>query len=118
MYRLSIIIEDVFKKYLPVAESLGISLNLDFPDSTKRIESPSKVREPLDSHVEGAIRRASVAKTTKNKGEVKIVVKDGGIEILDNGTVLSAGALAVLNKPEHVVAKSRVGFGTSIFIKF
>ena len=110
MYRLSVIIEDVFKKYLPIAESLGVTFNLDFPDPTKRIAKPSRVKEPLDKHVSAALKRT--------KGEVKILVKKDGIEIVDNGTVLSPMSLAPINKPDHITAKSRVGFGTSVFIKF
>lgn len=110
MYRLSIIIEDVFRKYLPIAEKLGVTFDIDFPDPTKRISSPSRVKEPLDKHVSSALKRT--------KGAVKVLVKQDGIEILDNGTVLSPVSLALINKPDHIIAKSRVGFGTSVFIKF
>lgn len=110
MYRLSAIIEDIYKKYLPVAENLGVILNLDFPNPTKRIPEPSKVREPLEIHVSSALKRT--------KGEVRISVGKNGIEIFDNGTTLSPTALALFNKPDHIEAKSRVGFGTKVFIKF
>lgn len=119
MYRLSIIIEEVFRKYLPFAEKVGVALNLDFPDPTKRIKEPSKVRGHLDEHVESAIKRtASRGASSKLKGEVSILVRKDHIEVRDTGTVLSPAALALINKPEHIEAKSRVGFGTSVLIRF
>ena len=110
MYRLSVIVEEVFRKYLPVAQKVGVPLDLDFPDPTKKIEKPSRVREPLEEHLSSAIRR------TKN--HVKVLVKKDGITIFDDGSVLSPAVLSALNKPEHIEAQSRVGFGTSVFIRF
>ena len=51
MYRLSLVINEIYNKYLPEAMKAGISFNLDFPDTTLRIKSPSRVKKSLDEHV-------------------------------------------------------------------
>lgn len=110
MYRLSVIIEEVFRKYLPLAEKRKVALNLDFPDVTKRIERPSRVRGPLDALVGAALRRA--------KKSVSIVVEKSGVRIVDDGEALTPAELAEIREPDHIAAKSRVGFGTEVLVKF
>lgn len=110
MYRLSTIIEEVFKKYLGVAEKQGVMLNLDFPDATKRIERPSRVRGPLDRYVGEALERA--------KRNVSIIVKRNGVVVTDDGRALTPSELSEIREPEHIEAKSRVGFGTEVLIRF
>ena len=110
MYRLSAIIEEVFKTYLPVAEKRKVALNLDFPDPTKRIDSPSKVKVPLETELEAAILRA--------RKEVSLLVRKNYVMIKDDGEVLSSAQLEKITTLENVEAKTRVGFGTEVKIKF
>ena len=110
MYRLSVIIEEVFRKYLKEAEKRRVMLNLDFPDVTKRVDRPSRVRGPLDRLVGEALARA--------KRNVSIVVRKDGILVTDDGRVLTPAELAELREPDHIAAKSRVGFGTEVLIRY
>ena len=110
MYRLSLIINDIYLKYLPLAEKAGIILNLDFPDPTAKTDKAEKVRQELDKSMKSALDRTL-------KGEIKIEVGKGYIAVTDSGTVLSKTACAALTS-EHVVVKSRVGFGTTATIRF
>lgn len=110
MYRLSIIINDIYLKYLPLAEKAGIQLNLDFPDPTVKTEKADKVKKELDKSVKSALTRTL-------KGEIKIEVGKGRIAVTDTGTTLSKAACAALSS-EHVEVKSKVGFGTTVTILF
>ena len=110
MYRLSIIIDEIYLKYLPLAEKMGITLNLDFPDPTVKVDKADNVRKELDRSVKSALGRTI-------KGEIKIEVKKGKITVTDGGTTLSKEACAMLSG-EHVTVKSKVGFGTTAVISF
>lgn len=111
MYRLSLIINEVYNKYLPLATKAGIQLNLDFPDPTQKVKNPEKVKKDLEKHVDSALKRTL-------KGEVSIGVFKDRIEIKDSGTVLSEPAKTLLEMNEHIKVSSRVGFGTKVTIKF
>ncbi len=110
MYRLSAVIEEIFGKYLAFAEMRGITFDLDFPDTTKRISEPSRIKESLEKHLSFAIKRG--------KNQVRVVVRKDGIEIFDDGAVLSPSDLKLIKKAGLVEAKSRLGFGTVVFLKF
>ena len=120
MYRLSLVINEIYNKYLPEAIKAGVTFNLDFPDPTIRVESPSKVKKHLDEHVPKAILRVSNAADTrgiKKKGEVRISVSSLGVELRDTGTTLSPEMVKLLSS-KRVEVKSRVGFGTRIMFYF
>lgn len=108
MYRLSFVIDEIYNKYLPLAEKAGISLNLDFPDPTIKIKEPSKIKAHLDKHVGAAFNRTI-------KSELSIHVARGKIIIKDDGTVLSKPMIALLSS-DRVSVKSKVGFGTTVTI--
>lgn len=108
MYRLSFVISEIYNKYLPLAEKAGISLNLDFPDTTQKIKEPSRVKKHLDDSMDSALKRTI-------KGEIKIEVKKNHIIVRDTGTVLSK-PMCELISGEHVKVVSRVGFGTTVTI--
>lgn len=110
MYRLSLIINEIYNKYLPLAEKAGITLNLDFPDPTAKISEPEKIKNKLDKHMGSALGRTV-------KGEIAISVHRDKIVITDTGTVLSKPMIAMLSS-EKVTVKSRVGFGTTVTIEF
>lgn len=110
MFRLSIVINEIYLKYLPLAEKMGITLNLDFPDPTIKIDKTENVRKELDKSVKSALGRTI-------RGEIKIEVKKGKIIVTDSGTTLSKEACAALSS-KHVIIKSRVGFGTTATISF
>lgn len=108
MYRLSLIISEIYNKYLPLAEKNGIQLNLDFADTTQEITDPETISKELNDHLSSALQRT-------DQGEVKIAVDKQHITITDTGTVLSKPICALLSKG-IVTVKSRVGFGTSVIL--
>lgn len=111
MYRISAIIEDAFREYLPLAEKRRVGFDIDFPDPTIRVERPSLVRGPLNEQLPLAIKRA--------QRRVSLAVTKAGIVIRDDGVALSpAAARELAGELENVTAKSRVGFGTEVRIKF
>ncbi len=109
MYRLSLVISEVYNKYLPLAEKAGITLNLDFPDTTQEVKDPEKLKNELDKQLESALGRSI-------KGEITIEVKKGQIVIRDTGTVLSKPMCEILENSERITVTSRVGFGTKVVI--
>lgn len=109
MYRLSFVINEIYNKYLPLAEQAGITLNLDFPDTTQKVKEPSKIKADLDKHLDLATKRAI-------KGEISVNVHKDKIVLRDTGTVLSAPACAMLSGG-RVKVTSRVGFGTTVTIE-
>lgn len=110
MYRLSIIINEIYAKYLPVACKAGIVFNLDFPDITLRTDDEDRVKKDVEKTVKKALEKSI-------KGEITIAVRKGKIIISDTGTVLSKAACALFSG-EHIAIKSRVGFGTEVTISF
>lgn len=110
MYRISAIIEDAFREFLPLAEKRRIGFDIDFPDPTIRISRPSIVRTPLFKQLPLAIERA--------QKHVSFAVKKSEIIIRDDGIALTPAATKELSSNENVTVKSRVGFGTEVRIKF
>ncbi len=108
MYRLSLIISEIYNKYLPLAEKDGIILNLDFSDTTKEISNPDRVKQFLDQQLESTLKRS-------DRGEVTIGVSQDSITITDTATTLSCAACALLSN-RFIDVTSRVGFGTTIRI--
>lgn len=108
MYRLSLIISEIYNKYLPLAEKDGIILNLDFSDTTKEISDPDRVKQFLDEHLASTLKRS-------DKGEITIGVDKEAITITDSATTLSHAACALLSN-RFIDVTSRVGFGTTIRI--
>lgn len=110
MYRLSLIISEIYNKYLPLAEKDGIILNLDFSDTTKEISNPDQIKSFLDEHLESTLKRS-------DRGEVTISVDKEAIIIADSATTLSHAACALLSN-RFIDVTSRVGFGTTVRIFF
>lgn len=110
MYRLSLIISEIYNKYLPLAEKDGIILNLDFSDATKEIADPERVKKFLDEHLSSTLQRS-------DKGEVTIGVDKSAITITDSATTLSHAACALLSN-RYIDVTSHVGFGTTVKIFF
>lgn len=110
MYRLSLIIDEIYLKYLPLAKRAGLTLNLDFPDPTLKIAQGEKVKKGLEKSLKTMLKKSF-------KGEITIRVTQDGIEIEDSGTVLSKTACLLLSN-DFLTVKSKVGFGTTVVIKF
>ena len=110
MYRLSIIINKIYLKYLPLASKAGLTLNLDFPDTTLTVEDGEKIKKDVEKTVSSAVSKSI-------KGEITIAVSKGKVVITDTGTVLSKTMIKMLTN-DHIDIKSRVGFGTVVTIKF
>ena len=112
MERLSDTINEIYRKYLPIVQKHGITLNLDFPDTTITIHEKSekeRLKKALDRTLKSATSR------TKS-GCITISVRPGKIIVSDSGTILSKSACDLLSG-EHIEVKSRVGFGTTVTIK-
>ena len=109
MYRLSLIISEVFNKYLPLADQAKVQLNLDFSDTTQQVAHPEAVKHDLDQQLSSALQHTV-------GGEISVAVTDRAITITDVATVLSPAACALLSN-RRVTVKSRTGFGTTITIQ-
>lgn len=108
MFRLSLIIGEIYNKYLPLAEKGKIQLNLDFSDTTKEVPNPDQIRQDIEQALDSAFQRT-------DHGEISVRVNNSEITITDSGTVLSKTACALLSG-ERVQVKSRIGFGTTVRI--
>lgn len=105
MYRLSLVIIEIYNKYLPLAEKGNIRLNLDFSDTTKTVDEPEAIKADLEKHLSSALSRS-------DRGEISISVEQDAIVVTDSGTILSKPICALLSKG-RVSVTSRVGFGTT-----
>ena len=112
MYRLSIIVNEVFQKYLPMAEKAGVRLDLDFRDPKAEAGEIEAIRADLEKNLKNAVER-----NEKLKGQVTLTVDKEKIQIKDSGTVLLKVACGLLSKG-RVEVKSRVGFGTTVTIHY
>ena len=108
MSRISIIISEIYTKYLPLAEKASIQLNLDITNPNQEVPNPESIKIELEEHLKSALKRTP-------SGEIKIKAHKGQIIFQDSGTTLSPTACALLTRG-RVKAKSRVGFGTTISI--
>lgn len=108
MYRLSLIISEVYNKYLPLAEKGRVALNLDFSDTTKTVDDPEAIKADLEKHLSSALDHSI-------SGEVSIAVESDAIIITDSGTTLSKPLCLLLSRG-RVNVTSRVGFGTTVRI--
>ena len=113
MIRLSIIINEIYLKYLPLAEKMGITLNLDFSDSTVETKDAERVKKDLEKTLRKAVTKAN----RSPKNQIKIYVNGRQIIIEDENTVLSKAVCTLLTRP-HFTVKSKVGFGTTVTIDF
>jgi signal transduction histidine kinase len=109
MARLSEIIENIYQKYFPIVKKLGVSLDIDFPDTTLTIHEKERVEKDLDKSMRSAVKRS-------RKGRISIIVRPGKIVVQDDGTILSKTTCKLLST-EHISVKSRVGFGTTVTIR-
>jgi signal transduction histidine kinase len=110
MAKVSEIVSKICKKYMPRIREVGISFDLDFPDTTITIENHERVEKDLDRSMKSAIKR------TPN-GHITLSIKKGEIIISDTGTVVDKTTCKKYTT-EHFIVKSRVGFGTTVTIKF
>lgn len=109
MERLSEIISRLYEKYLPKIKAVGITFDLDFPDTTIIVKDKERVEKDLDKSLSSAITRA------KN-GKIKITVRKNKITVSDSGLVLDRSTCEKLSN-DYVKVKSRVGFGTTVTIQ-
>lgn len=110
MEKISDSISNICKKYLPKFKEASITFDLDFPDTTITVENKAKIEKDIEKTIKSAISR------TKN-GQIKLTVKKGEIVITDTGTTIDKTTCKKLCT-EHITIKSRVGFGTTVTIKF
>jgi len=105
-------INDLYNKFLPIAEKSGVELNLDYSDpATVDIDVETddpELKAQLESELKNAITRA-------NSGSVKLKIANGKVTISDTGTTLSRPLCEALSHG-RVSVKSRVGFGTNVDI--
>ena len=108
MYRLSLIISEIYNKFLPLAEKNGIQLNLDLIDSDVVTEELTGIKDDVEKAISEAIGRSA-------QGEIAIQVNRTEIIISDTGTTLSRPVCALLSG-KYIDVSSRVGFGTKVRI--
>ena len=82
MYRLSLIISEIYNKFLPLTEKGEVRLNLDFSDTTKEVSNPEEIRQALEQALDSAFQRT-------DRGDISITVNNSEIVITDQGTILS-----------------------------
>ncbi|MBR2658872.1 HAMP domain-containing histidine kinase [Candidatus Saccharibacteria bacterium] len=109
MERLVEIVNRVCKKYLPTIKNVGITFDLDFPDTTLTVKDKERIEKDLDRGMKSAVSRTK-------KGTIKLSIKKGEISITDTGTVIDKTTCREISN-DHFIVKSRVGFGTTITIK-
>ena len=109
MEKLHDIVIRVTKKYLPTIRNIGITFDLDFPDTTIDVDDKERVEKDLDRGMKSAVSRTK-------KGSIKMSIKKGEISITDTGTIIDKSTCKKISN-EHFIVKSRVGFGTTITIK-
>ncbi len=110
MSRLSIAINEIYLKFLPIAEKVGITLDLDFPDPTIEVEDTERIKKDLEKSLKTVVGR-------KPKSTIKIFVERGKIVLSDSETVLSKQMCEILSVG-HIRVKSKLGFGTTVTIDF
>lgn len=108
MHRLSLIVSEIYNKFLPLAENGKIQLSLDFPDTTQEIADPETLKADLEQHLNSALSRSK-------GGKVTVTVRKNQIIITDTGTVLSKPICNLMSNA-RIQVKSRIGFGTAVTI--
>lgn len=108
MYRISLIIGEIYSKYLPFAEKNQISLNLDISDPSLLTDDPDQIKQEIDNHLSSALQRS-------RGGEITIAIHNKTLSITDNGTILSKTACKLLSHG-RISVTSRIGFGTTVSI--
>lgn len=108
MHRISLIINEIYHKFLPIAERSGITINLSCPDPLIQIDNPEQLKADLEQSLNDVLNRT-------NASEIQISVDRKAIIISDPETILSHTACALLSR-NFLKIDSRVGFGTTITI--
>lgn len=108
MHRLSLIISEIYNKFLPLAENSKVQLSLDFPDTTQEVSDPEALKADLEQHLGSALSRSK-------GGKVTVAVRKNQITITDSGTILSKPICNLMSN-SRIQVKSRVGFGTTVTI--
>lgn len=109
MYRLSLIISEIYNQFLPLADQSGIKLNLDLIDPDIVTDEIAQIKTDVESAISESLQRST-------QGEISIQVNKEEITISDTGTTLSKTACSLLSN-KYVQVSSRVGFGTKVRIK-
>lgn len=109
MKRLSLLVSDVYNKYLPISEKQKIELNLNITDYDSEVADIDEIQSQLDEQLQNLLQNS------RKNGAVSLGVQQDYIVIRDSETVLSPLVCAALSRG-RVKVKSRVGFGTTIYI--
>lgn len=105
-------INELYNKFLPIAEQSGVELNLDYNEPSD-VEIDVETDDPkLKSQIEEQLKDAI---TRADRGQVKLQLNKGKLTISDTGTILSRPFCNMLQN-NRVEIKSRVGFGTKVEI--
>ncbi len=108
MERISTIISEIYKKFLPIAEKGEIQLDLDLNSPDELIENTDQLIQDIESELNSALAR-------NPKGHITIALRRHKILITDSGTTLSRTMCALLSAG-RIFVKSRPGFGTTVEI--
>ena len=110
MYKLALIVNEVYKEGLKLAEESGKEIDLEFFDPGQRIKDRDRVFLALSGAVEAAVKRA--------KKHISVKVRKTFISVTDDGRVLPVSELEKISDEElGVTVRSRVGVGTEVTIR-
>lgn len=106
--KLATLAQELYQKYLPLAEQLQIRLDFDLSDPHTTTSDATELTQHLSQYLNSALDRSA-------KGNISLTLTNGKIIIRDDGTVLSKTAKDLIER-DNVQVKSRLGFGTTIAI--
>ncbi len=109
MKRLSVMISDIYNKYLPFSKSQRIAFDLNVSEFDGDIVDIDEIESHLDEQLQNLL------KESREHGAISLGIENGYIVIRDSETILSPLVCQALSKG-RVEVKSRVGFGTTIYI--
>lgn len=109
MKRLSLLINDVYNKYLPLSEKQHVSLDLNITDFDDEVDDVEEIQAHLDDQLQNLLKKP------RKNGAISLGIQHGYIVIRDSETALSPLVCAALSHG-RVEIKSRVGFGTTVYI--
>lgn len=112
MKQISLLISDIYNKYLPLSKDRNVELNLSAVDTASELDAASdieEIQENLDEHMQKLLNKS------RHHGVISLGIQQDYIVIRDSDTILSPLMTAALSHG-RVEVKSRVGFGTTIYI--
>lgn len=109
MKRLSLIISDIYNKYSPTLKDQKIVFDLNVSEFDEDVADA----EDIESHLDKQLK--NLLKESRKHGAISLGIEKGRVVIRDSETVLLPLVCRAFSG-RRVEVKSRVGFGTAIYI--